>query len=198
MRRHHTKLTVLLLLFLAAKTHAQLRFPITNTDLRTSLQKVLSDYPREFSTLRGEVMVENPQSVEYTSQLEFKGAEENTITRFNGFKPMYSWQAVVLTSEDFEEAKKKYKWLFNQLKVMSVKLDNGYSYTLDGKFEEADESRKFSSSTFVLVPSATNLPKVKVEVNLQFYFPEWKVGLVVYEKEREDKDRGKEKEDDSY
>jgi hypothetical protein len=34
------------------------------------------------------------------------------------------------------------------------------------------------------------MPKLKIEASMQYEFPEWKVSLVVYEKEREDKDRG--------
>ncbi len=34
------------------------------------------------------------------------------------------------------------------------------------------------------------MPKLKIEASMQFEFPEWKVNLLVYEKEKEDKDRG--------
>ena len=34
------------------------------------------------------------------------------------------------------------------------------------------------------------MPRLKIEVSMQFEFPEWKVVLSVYEKEREDHERG--------
>ena len=95
-----------------------------------------------------------------------------------------------MNTEDFEEASKKYKWLYNQLKVMTVKLEGGYSFTLSGDYDAPDESKKFSSSIFKLTPNAGNMPKLKIEASMQFEFPEWKVTIAVYEREREDDERG--------
>jgi hypothetical protein len=134
--------------------------------------------------------VDNPQTVEYASTLDFKEAQDNSITQYKSTRPICSWQATLLTTEDYETAVKKYKWLYGQLKVMTINLDGGYSFSLSGPYDEPSESRKFSSSVLKMVPSAINMPKLKVEASLQFEFPEWKVSLLVYEKEREDKDRG--------
>jgi len=72
---------------------------------------------------------------------------------------------------------------------MTVKVED-YSFTLDGEFEAPDESRKFSSSIFKLTPNASNMPRLKIEASIQYEFPEWKVNLMVYEREREDSERG--------
>ena len=92
-------------------------------------------------------------------------------------------------SEDFEAASKKYKWLYNQLKGTNVYYVQD-QYTLQGKFEAADESRGFSTSILSVSAPPTPLEKLKVEVALLFEFPEWKVSVSVYEKEREDDEQG--------
>lgn len=189
MKYVRTKLLTLATLTLVFIGHAQVKFPVTNNDLRTNLQKVLTDFPNQFVNIKGDVIVENPQSTDYASTLNFTSAESNSITQYSGAKPTYSWQATMLTTEDFDEASKKYKWLFNQLKAMTVKVGD-YSYTLNGEYEAPEESKKFTTTTFNLIPAATNLPKVKIEASMQFEFPEWKVSLVVYQKEREDNERG--------
>ena len=117
-------------------------------------------------------------------------APENWVTQYNSTKPIYSWHAAFLTTEDFDEAVKKYKWLYQQLKAMTIKIDGGYSFTLNGDYDQPTESKKFSSSIFKMTPNAVNMPKLKIEASLLFEFPEWKVSLLVYEKEREDKERG--------
>ena len=73
---------------------------------------------------------------------------------------------------------------------MTIKMGDGDSFSLSGAYDEPDESKKFSTSTYRLMPAATNLPKLKVEATLQFEFPEWKVNLLVYQREREDNERG--------
>jgi hypothetical protein len=34
------------------------------------------------------------------------------------------------------------------------------------------------------------MPKLKIEASMQFQFPEWRVSLLVYEREREDNEQG--------
>jgi hypothetical protein len=190
MRRPELKLTTLALLLFCLSSQAQgFKFPVTNNDLRTSLSKVITDYVDGFPELKGDTISVNPQSIEFASKLNFQGSEENTITQYKSKNQIYSWQAHVLTTEDFEEASKKYKWLYNQLKVMTVKVQE-YSFTLSGNYDAPDESKKFFTSIFKLTPNASNMPKLKIEVGMQFEFPEWKINLRVYEREREDNEPG--------
>ena len=190
MKMPKTSLIAFVFLCFASKSEAQIRIPVTNNDLRNNLQKVIADFPNGLNDIKGNVTSRNPQTIEYTTLLKFDGAEDNTITQYISAKPIYSWQALVLTTEDFEEASKKYKWLCNQLKVMTIKMGDGYTFSLNGNYEAPTESKDFNTSTFQLTPAATYLPKLKIEVGMQFYFPEGKVSLAVYQKEREDNERG--------
>jgi hypothetical protein len=189
MRRPELKLTTVILLFFCLESRAQLKFPVTNNDLRTNLSKVITDYVDGFASLKGDTISVNSQSIEFATRINFQGSEQNTITQYKSKNQIYSWQAVLLTSEDFDEASKKYKWLCNQLKVMTVKVQE-YSFTLSGNFDEPDESKKFFTCIFKLTPNAANMPKLKIEASMQFEFPEWKINLIVYEREREDNEQG--------
>jgi len=190
MKISRTKLPALIGLMLSIQANTQVKTPVTNNELRTNLTRVVEAFPSHFSELRGDTLIENPQTIEFASLLDFKTARENSITQYKSIKPIYSWQALLINTEEFDEAVKKYKWLYNQLKVMTITLDNGYSFTMSGDYDVPDESRKFSSSIFKLTPNASSMPKLKIEVSMQFEFPEWKVSLLVYEKEREDSERG--------
>ncbi|MBB1283359.1 hypothetical protein HRH25_03160 [Flavisolibacter sp. BT320] len=190
-----TAIVLITLLCISFTAQAQLRLPgLSNPDIRQALEKVISDYPVDFATLKGEVLNNNPQTVEYASLLQFKSAESNTITQYSGKEPVYSWQAQMFTTEEFEEVEKKYKALYKDLKAITLTLNRDYSYRLEGAYDTPSESRKFASSVFRLVPGATSLPKVKVELSLQYELMEWKIFLSVYQKEREDNERGKVKE----
>lgn len=185
-------LLLYVLIFSSLLTYAQLKIPgVGNGDLRNALEKVIGDFPKEFSSLKGEVLNDNPQTVEYASLLAFKSAEHNSITKYSGKNPVYSWQALMSTTEEFEEASKKYRSLYKQLKSINITLNRDYTYGLEGDYAAPDESKGFSISTFHLVPNASNLPKVKVELSLEYELLEWKIYLVVYQKEREDNERGK-------
>lgn len=189
----------MLLLFATAcffQSNAQLRLPGTgNPDVKNALEKVIAEFPKDFAGLKGEVIINNPQTVEYESLLSFKTAEKNVIIQHSGNKPIYSWQAQMFTVEEFDAAAKKYKTLYSQLKNMSIRLNRDYDYSLYGEYDKPDESKKFSSTVFNLLPNASNLPKVKVELSMQYELLEWKIYLLVYQKEKEDDERGKMKED---
>ncbi len=168
---------------------AQLRLAVPNS-FRNDVQKVVEDFPHQFASLRGEEMVKNPQSVEYASLLIPNGAQQSTIVKYSSLNnSVYSWQALMLTTEDFEQAQKKYKWLYQQLRGMNVKYVADL-YTLRGIYEVPDESRRFTTSVLTLQAPPTPLQKLKIEVSMEFEFPEWKVSLLVYEKEREDVEHG--------
>lgn len=164
---------------------AQFKLPVNN-GFRNDVQKVVAEYPHQFAAIRGEVVVKNPQTIEYASLIKPGSAEEASIVAYStAGKAIYSWQTVLLTTEDFTEAQKKYKWLFQQLKGMNIKYVAD-AYTLRGTYEEPDESRKFTTSVLTVQAPPTPLQKLKVEVSMKFEFPEWKVSLLIYEKERED------------
>jgi hypothetical protein len=196
MKMRLLKLTASAML-ITISSRAQLKLPASSPAFKNDLQKVIDDFNNGFASIKGDVQAENPQTVEYVSQVKLSGAEECIITQYSGAKPIYSFQAVMLTTEDFEEASKKYKALYNQLKGMTIKINRDYTYNLSGDYDAPDESKKFSSTVMRLLPSATQLPKLKVEVSMQYYFPEWKVSLLVYEREREDKERGKREDDEA-
>ena len=138
-----TKLLVLAFagFFLPRLSQAQLKIPgLGNPDVRNALEQVIGDFPLHFSTLKGEIINTNPQTVEYESLLTFKSAEKNIIVQHSGTQPVFSWQAVMFTAEEFADAEKKYKTLFNQLKGMNLKLNRDYDYSLAGDYDKPDES----------------------------------------------------------
>lgn len=188
MKQKKPKLIVALLL-LGFASHAQLKLPV-NTEFRNDIQKVVAAYPGQFAELRGEVLQKNPQTVEYASLVKPDRTEHAVITQYSAnSKEVYTWQATVLSTEDFAEAEKKYKWLFNQLRGMNVKyiVDQ---YTLRGTYYAPAEERKFTTSQLSVANPPMALKNLKVEVAMQFEFPEWKVVLTVFEKEREDDEAG--------
>jgi hypothetical protein len=180
--------TILALLNLSASS--QLKLPFGN-GIANDVKKVINDYPNHFSNLRGEMIVENGQSIDYECNFKVEGAEKTMITKYtaNG-KNVSSWSALMLTTEDFTIAKKKFKALFQQLNNITVKMTNTNAFYLKGKYEEPVEEKKFFSSMFAFSNATEEVKKLKVEIVMEYELLEWKVKVLVYEKEREDDERG--------
>jgi len=177
------------LISLSNPVQAQLKIPGTGA-FRSEMLKVVADFPQGFAAIRGGEIDKTPQSVEYASRIAIDGSKETSIHRYssNG-KAIYSFQSVLLRTEEFAAAAAKYKWAFQQLKGMTVRyvVDQ---YTLEGRLDAPDESRSFAASDLTLKDAPDALQKLRIRVQLQYELSEWKVSLLVFEKEREDKEQG--------
>jgi hypothetical protein len=183
------KLLLITGVFTNLQASAQFKLPVDNA-FRNGIQKVVADYPSQFVNIKGEVLNKNPQSVEFASTEGPASALESVVIEYSsGNRMVMSWQALLLSTEDFEEAEKKYHWTFTQLKGMNIPyvIDQ---YTLQGKYNKPDESLKFVTSTLAPQFPPQAYKKLKVEVSMRYEFPEWKVFVAIFDKEREDHERG--------
>ena len=126
---------------------AQLKLPVVN-GFANDVKKVIEDYPNRFINLMGEVVNESTQSTDYQCNFTVHGAEEAIVTRYSAKKEICSWQAVMLTTENFEKAKQKFKALYNQLNNLSIDIGDAKNFHLKGKYEIPVEEKKFTSVPF--------------------------------------------------
>ena len=182
--------------FLFYSSNAQLRLPVISGGVGGDVKKVIEDYPNRFINLMGEVKAENTQSTDYNCNFNVSGAEEAIITRYAAKKEICSWEAVMLTTDEFERAKQKFKSLFNQLNNLSVNIGVVKNFHLKGKYEVPEEKKKFNTVLFSFEPTNEWAKKLRVEISMQYHAPmEWKVKVLVYDKEGEDDERGKQVEE---
>jgi hypothetical protein len=156
-----------------------------NTNITSDIKKVIEDYPNHFVNLLGEVIIQNPQSTDYRCNFKIAGSEECTITRYSGKKNPASWQAVMLTSDDFDEAKKKFKTLFGQLNNLPF-----HAMHLKGQYESPVEEKKFTAITFAFSPFDESVSKLQVELLMESELLEWKIKILIYGRDRSDEERG--------
>lgn len=178
-------------LCLGNAARSQLKLAAANS-ITPDIKKVIQDYPRQFHNLMGEVIVQNPQSTVYACNFKMKEAEEASITKYSAANQydIMSWQARLLTTEDFEEAKKKFRSLYKELNNLSVRMEEGVYFQLKGTYEEPAEEKKFTTVIFSIDTGGSKLKKLKVELQMVYEPMEWKVKVLVYDKEREDDERG--------
>lgn len=170
-------------LLLSSVALAQLRLKLPNNELKRALENVLNNYSGGFTKIRGELVSSTPQSATYATVLQFSEAEENEVVLY-GDNEAVSWSATMLTTEDYDAARKKYSTIYGEMKQMRLSLGAG-NCRLVGKFGSPSESLRFVSTDFYLDPAAVS-DRLQVRLSMEYQFPEWKVLLSVYEKERED------------
>ena len=179
-----------MLLFLVGLPAAQSQL-ITVSQIGKDIKRVIEDYPNRFASIKGNIIVQNPQSAEYECNFKVYGAEESTITFYkSNNNNVCSWQALMYSSDNFEEAKKKYKELYQQLNNLAVQFNGQNSLLLKGEYDEPKEEKKFAGSLLSIYPVDEAHKRLKVEVSFQYELMEWKIRILVYDREREDHERG--------
>jgi|HubBroStandDraft_6_1064221.scaffolds.fasta_scaffold478838_2 hypothetical protein len=156
-----------------------------------ALEKVIQDYPNRFKNIKGEVVVENPQTTEYRSTVQIPGSSSCIVTRYNSTtNDVYSWSCVIYESEDFELARNKFREIFGQIKNSIVKVGEEKPYILTGQYANPSEEKKFTTVVFELLPAVGEMKKIKVDLSFQYVITGWKISLSVYDRERKDDEQG--------
>src|SRR6266705_4722542 len=124
--KHMRKIYILLLIFTIHDLAAQRKLPFFKIipSVKTDIEKVASDYYDHFYNLKGEQIDETENTIEYRSKILPQGALESTITQLKNLQNVYSWQAVMITTDDFNKAAEKYRELYRQL--------NGSTFIISG------------------------------------------------------------------
>jgi hypothetical protein len=179
------KSLVLLTIFFLSATISNAQLTIhPKGSIASDVKKVIDDYPNHFTNILGELILENPQSTDYQCNFIVAGAEECTITRYSSKKPVFSWQALMLTTDDFNKAKAKFRSLYADLNNLS----SGTMH-LKGSYEAPAEEKKFTSVLFSFDHAGESLEKLKIELTIEAEGMDWKVKVLVYDRDRDDDEK---------
>ncbi|MBS1947965.1 MAG: hypothetical protein JST47_09375 [Bacteroidetes bacterium] len=155
-----------------------------------TLEKVIQDYPNRFKDIKGDVIIQNPQTTEYQSKVHVPGSSSCIVTHYSSSKnDVYSWGCTLLKTEDFNTAKNKFREIFNQIKNSIIKLNGNKPYILNGQYESPTEDKKFTTVIFELIPAVGEMKAVKINLSLQYLVTEWKLSLSVYDQAIKDSDQ---------
>ena len=158
--------------------------------LQTDIAKVLSDYPNGFKNILGDEISQNPQSLEFECLLTIKDAIKCRLVKYSSnVKDIYSWEADMIKTDDFETASNKFRTLYNSLQHLSVNI-NGTTAVFKGDYIKPSEAIKFTTIVLDAGDKTPELKKLKLALILEADMLEWVIRIQVYEQEREDKDRG--------
>ena len=176
------KLFTVVCVLSATSIFAQPKLPVfkNSPSIKNDIEKVAADYFENFNNVKGDVIMETTSTIQFQSKVVPAGALDATITKYKSLQS-YSWQSTLFRSEEFDKAVAKYKQYFRQLDGSNFNLDHN-NYRISGIYDQPDEGRSFASSTLEIAGQEINLRLFKVEIGINFVFPEWVVKVLIYEK----------------
>jgi hypothetical protein len=176
-----TKTVLSSFLLFSFSANAQLPFKISN-DISPVLSKVIRDYPNNFSNIKGDVLEEDPQITNYACLLNMKDMPPGIITQYGSEKDHeYSWSNVLLQTENYEEAKKKFHLFYFEIKKTPAIINGSSDYT------EPDENKKFCSVLFNVASGDAKTKNIVVDLSMQYEMSEWKITVSLYQMKDEAK-----------
>jgi len=153
-----------------------------------AVETILGDFPHNYKHITGDLVLAQGEWEHYASTITLPGAISCIVGRYHSvLDTTASWQALMFSSEEFNEAATVYKQLFHQLNACKVKMVDGSVYYLDGKLETATEAMDFVTSTFKVKTGDERYRLFKVELELLYQLNEWVVNINMVSK-KNDKD----------
>jgi hypothetical protein len=173
------KTALLVLMLISLEVSAQSVF---SNHTNAAIEKVIQDYPNQFSNIRGALLIQNQQTADYQSSIQIPGALSCQVIKYNSTqKEGVCWKAELLQTTSFQEAKEKYKELYNQIRNSIVRVEGEKPYILNGQYETPNEKKNIHTVVFSMLPSTGQMQKLKVELSLIQHQSTWKISLMVYD-----------------
>ena len=178
-----------LLTFILSTLHitAQNKPPVfkITSPITPDIMKVARDYYDHFFNIKGEKISETESIIEYRSKILPQGALESTIMQIKSLRNVYSWQAIMMNTDDQDKAVAKYKQIYRGLNGANLVMNDGRTCKIKGAYDAPDD-RAFASS--ILEPDVKEkyLQRLKIEVALNYNLPDWSVKILIYEKESDE------------
>ncbi|MEO6681295.1 MAG: hypothetical protein ABIN48_00590 [Ginsengibacter sp.] len=185
------KLIALVFLCITVSSKAQLRLPgksgakqsekSATPSIKTDIEKVARDLYQGFNNIKGDTLMQATNTIKFASKVIPVGATDCYVIK-HPYPNSYSWQAVMFESEEFSEAVAKYRTFYRQLTGTTITFYDKSSYKLTGEYDTPDEGRAFASSMLHLHGARESMKSLKIDIGLNYSFPQWQVTILVYEK----------------
>jgi hypothetical protein len=188
--RFKTTFALVTAVVIATVSHAQ-KAPVPDTSTSASfplvIDAVLRDFPNNLRNITGDLVLAQGEFENYASMLALPESEHCVITRWHSTQDTtVSWQAAMLTTDDFGKADHAYRDLYRKLQQCYIQLVDGTIVYLKGSWEPAKAGAAFTTSTLRLTLDDQRYREVRVELELVYQLAEWGVNINIFSKKPDD------------
>lgn len=165
---------------------AQIKSPFTS--IRPQLEKVINDYPNQFSSIKGTRNQGDPNTIQYASTIEMKGAVETKVIGYpTKTKINWLWEAKLFVTDDMAELKKQYKSVYNDIagkSFMSKGANNSINAT--GPYSAPSEELRLWTNQFRINDVTGEFGNLVIDLVAEYANFEWIVYVRIYDKEKDE------------
>ena len=175
------KIFIIILIFLAFSTNSNAQFYkslLPNGEFSDSLTKIIVDFNTNFNTIQGQEMTPQLEMNVYQSKTTLPGALQCSIIRYHSkLDTSASWQAILFDGEDFNDAFKIYKDIFNQLKKSKIVTADKKPAKFKGELQKPKASVRFASTELILETTDLIYRNFFAQIQLNSTMDGWEVQI---------------------
>jgi hypothetical protein len=153
--------------------------------VKPTIERVLTSYTYQFSDIKGERLSSDPGTIQFRSSLQSPGSVENKVIGYTGKRTTsWVWESKLLATEDFEELKRKYKAVYNDISGGMLKTTTR-RFVATGPYESPSEEQRLWSNQFRINENQAPHSNIVIDLVAENIGFEWIIWLRVYDKERD-------------
>lgn len=158
----------------------------TTASVRPVLDQVVAQYPANYSSLRGERISSDPSTIVFTSTIKLPGAEEAQVMGYPGKKKTYwVWECKYREIEDFQELKRVYRALYNDISGNALLKTAGSKYEALAPYEAPAETQRLWSNMLRLSERVSADSKLVIDLVAENVNFAWVIWVRVYDREQD-------------
>jgi len=151
---------------------------LSKSDFSDSLTKIVVDFKTNFNLIQGQEMTPQLEMNVYQSKTTLPNALHCSVIRSHSrLDTSASWQAILYDGEDYNEAFKIYKDIFNQLKKSKIITSDKKPAKFVGDLQRPKESVRFASSELILETTDLIYRNFFAQIQLNSTIDGWEVQL---------------------
>ncbi|WP_127124641.1 hypothetical protein [Pseudoflavitalea rhizosphaerae] len=188
------KISTLLVAVMAIVTaHAQLSLfkkDPANPGFGKAVEQILGDFPYNYKHLTGDLVLREGELSQFASTVNLPGSQSCVIAHYHsGLDTTASYQGFMYKAEEFEDAAKEYRRLFNQLKGCKLRMVDGSAYFLDGEYEAPAEEKDFCISMLKIHTADDRYKLFKVELEMLYKIDHFVVNINFITRKKDEDER---------
>lgn len=185
-------------LFSVIPVAAQIKSPFAS--IRPELEKVINDYPNQFSSIKGNRNQGDPNTIQYASTIEMRGAVESKVIGYpTKTKINWLWEAKLFVTDDMAELKKLYKAYYNDIAGKSF-MSKGANNSINaiGAYNAPSEELRLWTNQFRMNDVTGEFGNLVIDLVAEYTNFEWIVYVRIYDREKDEDMKPTKDKNDKY
>lgn len=157
-----------------------------SASVRSVLDQVVAEYASNFSSLRGERLSSNPSTIVFASTIKLPNAEEAQVLGYPGKqKTAWVWECKYREIEDFQELRKVYRALYNDITGGALLKNPNSRYEPVTTYEAPAETQRLWSNMLRLRDRVNAESKLVIDLVAENINFTWVIWVRVYDREQD-------------